>query len=153
MAKYNVPFRKTGGDSVRQLIESICAAANPRRFKIYDLFVTNVAVTPADGPFTFTVKRVTGSATGTSVTPTAVDPGDTDPAELLAEDLITADHASFAAGTVVMRRAVNGRAALRFSTVPGSELIAAATASNGLSLGLIDVSTSQFDGDVNLDEL
>jgi hypothetical protein len=70
------------------------------------------------------------------------------------EHLITADHASFNSSPVTLgRKPVNGRASLRFSTAPRCEFIFAATASNGASIGTSDASGSQFEGDVNFEEI
>lgn len=152
MPKYVVAFTKLGSDNVRQLVEALADATTPGRLKLHDAFVANVAAVPLDTAQRFVIRRVTGSATGTSLTPRPVDPADR-AALFDAEHLITADHSSFnTTPTEVMRRPVNGRASLRWTAAPGCEIVTPATASEGLSLGLSDQSTSLFEGELVIEE-
>lgn len=149
MAKYAVPFTK-GAANVLQLMEALADATTPRRGKLYD-FNVGCTTTPADAVFDYVIRRVTGSATGSAVTPNPLDPADA--ASLFdAEDTITADAASFAAGTLLDRVPLNHRATFRWVASPGGELVWPATASNGLSIGLSAASTNTFSGKAHIEE-
>ena len=76
-----------------------------------------------------------------------------DPVALFdAKHLITADPASFAAGTEVLRVPLNHRATFRWIANPGEELVWPATATNGLGLGVTAASILTFSGSVNVNE-
>jgi hypothetical protein len=149
MPRYAAPFTKTGSDSVLQIVE-VLSSATVQRTKWYS-FVVGCTATPADALFNYVVRRVTGSATGTSLTPNPLDPSDA-ACRGTAEHLITADAASFSAGTEVFRAPCNHRAAYTYYASDGSELVGAATSANGLSLGVGAASTSTFGGTVFFQE-
>lgn len=146
MPRYAAPFTKTGSDSVRQVVE-VLSSATVQRIRCYS-FVIACTTTPADATFTYTMRRVTASATGTSLTPNPLDPNDA-ACRGTSEHLITADHSSFNSSPVELFSApVNHRAAYTFYASDGQELVGAATSGNGLSLGMAAVSTSTFAGTV-----
>lgn len=145
MPRYAAPFTKTGSDSVQQVVE-ILSSATVQRQRWYAFMVANTA-NPADAVFSYIVRRVTASATGTALTPSPLDPNDA-ACRSTSEHLITADHASFGSGAEVFRSPVNQRATLQWQAADGQELVGAATSASGLSLGLGAVSTSTFGGTV-----
>ncbi len=145
MPRYAAPFTKTGADSVQQIVE-VLSSATVQRTKWW-MFVIGNTATPADAVFSYVVRRVTGSATGTALTPNPLDPSDA-ACRGTAEHLITADAASFSTGTELFRAPVNHRATYQWVAADGMELTGAATSANGLSLGLSAVSTSTFGGTV-----
>lgn len=149
MARYAVPFSK-GSANILQVVEVLADATRPRRLKLYDF---NVACTTAadDGVTEYVVRRVTGSATGSSVTPAPLDAADA-ATEFDAKDTVTVDAASFAAGTLLDRIGLNNRASWRWVAAPGSELVGPATASNGLSIGLSAASTKTYSGKALVEE-
>ena len=149
MPRYAAPFTKTGSDNVAQLVE-ILSSATVQRQKWYALIVSCTA-TPADALFSYVVRRVTASATGTSLTPNPIDLQDA-ACRSTAEHLITADHASFASGAELYRAPVNHRATYTLMLSDGMELVGPATSSAGLSLGLGATSTSTFAGTVYFQE-
>ena len=150
MAKYALSYNKTGADSVLEHVEVLADATRPRRGKLYDL-VVSCTTTPADALFQYMVKRVTGSATGTALTPNPLDPADA-ATETDSKHLITADAASYAAGTELLRMPVNHRATFRWVAAPGGELVWPATASNGLGIGVAAASTNTFSGTAHFEE-
>lgn len=150
MPRYAAPFTKTGADSVLQIVE-VLSSATVQRTKWFQFGIKNTGTESADVTFSYVVRRVTGSATGTSLTPNPMDPSDA-ACRGTAEHLITADAGSFAAGTELFRRPINNRATYDWYASEGRELVGAATASNGLSLGVASASTSTFAGTVCFEE-
>ena len=150
MARYAAAWTKTGADSVLQLVEVLADATTPRRSKWYD-FGFGCTATSNDGVHQYIVRRVTGSATGTSLTNRPLDPADA-AALCDTEHLITADAGSFSTGEELYREPLNGRASWRWACSPGGELVGPATASNGLSLGLSAASTSTYSGIIHFEE-
>lgn len=149
MPRYQATFTKTGSDSVRQLME-LLSGATVQRIKVYAFTIG--CVVSADNNFSYVVRRVTGSATGTALTPGKNDPNDA-AARSSAKHLITADHASFnSSPDEVYRAPMNQRATFQWMSSEGRELVSAAVNANGISLGLSAVSTSQFEGTVSLEE-
>lgn len=149
MPRYAATFTKTGSDSVQQLVE-VLSTATVQRQKWY-AFVVACTATPADALFSYLVKRVTASATGTSLTPSPLDLQDA-ACRSTSEHLITADHASFSSGAELFRAPVNHRATYQWMASEGRELVGPATSASGLSLGVGAVSTSTFAGTVNFEE-
>lgn len=150
MPRYGAAFTKTGSDSVLQIVE-VLSSATTQRTKWYHVVVKNTGTESADTTFSYVVRRVTGSATGTSLTPSPLDPSDA-ACRGTAEHLITADAGSFSAGTELARWPVNNRATWQWMASDGAELTGAATSANGLSLGVASASTSTFAGTVNFAE-
>jgi hypothetical protein len=103
------------------------------RPKLYDLIIGCVA-TPADQATKFSVLRFTAAGTeGSGFTPVAIDPND--PAAL-------ADYGcgafgvepTYTANSNVLQISMNQRATIRWVAAPGGELMAPATAANGLGV-------------------
>jgi hypothetical protein len=149
MAAYGIAFTKTGADNVLQHVE-VLSSATVRRIKLFEIDFANTA-TPADNVFAHVLRRVTGSATGTTVTPRPYDPGDA-AALSTAEHLITVDAASFAAGDELYRQPLNARASFRWVASPGREFVGPATSANGFGFGVAAASTSTFAGTLGVEE-
>jgi hypothetical protein len=152
MPRYNVGWTKTGADSVRQLVE-VLSSATVQRMKVFHLVVGNTGTESADVKFNYSMRRVTGSATGTAVTGNPLDPNDA-AHRSAAKHLITADAASFNTGPIEIGGPwpVNNRATWQWMASDGRELVGAAVSANGVSLGLAAVSTSTFAGSVAFEE-
>jgi hypothetical protein len=150
MPRYAAPFTKTGADSVLQIVE-VLSSATVQRTKWWQFIIKNLGTETADVSFSYVIRRVTGSATGTSLTPNPLDPSDA-ACRGTAEHLITADAASFAAGLEVFRAPVNNRATYTMFWADGYEPTGAATSANGLSAGVSSASTSTFAGTVYFQE-
>jgi hypothetical protein len=149
MASYGVTFTKTGSDNMAQLVE-VLSSATVRRIKWFEISWANTA-TPADNLYSYVVRRVTATATGSAVTPA---PYDFDDAAALstAKHLITSDAATFASGAELYREPLNARASFRWVANPGREFVSPKTSGAGLGFGLGAVSTSTFAGSVGIEE-
>lgn len=145
MPRYIAPFTKTGSDSVLQLAE-VLSTATVQRQKWYTLIV-GCTTTPADASFQYVIRRVTASATGTSLTPNPIDLQDA-ACRSTCEHLITADHASFASGAELFRAMCHHRATYTWNAADGQELVGPATSASGLSVGVAAASTAQFSGSI-----
>ncbi len=105
------------------------AAVRPR---ITDIIIGSSG-TPADAAVEWYVQRVTSAGTtpGGSVTPAPLDANE-------AAAVAAANYGIWAAeptaGTLLMQWGINQRATFRWVAAPGYELIAPATANNGISL-------------------
>lgn len=149
MPRYSAPFTKTGSDNVRQIME-ILSQSTVQRTKWY-AFVIGAAAA-ADNVFSYCVRRVTGSATGTALTPSPIDTQDA-ACRAAAKHLITADASSFNTSPVELWRAImNQRATYQWQCSEGKEFVGPATNTNGLSLGLSATSTANFEGAVSFEE-
>lgn len=145
MANFMVKMQRTASATL-DVGSVICGAANPRRFKVYDILVGSEA-TPADNAFLWEIYKRTGTATaGTAPTITPLDESDTDASEMVANQAPTTNGAG---GSVTkLTIPLNQRATFRWVAAPGGELVAPATASNGLAAatptagGLVAVSAS-----------
>lgn len=88
--------------------------------------------TPADQAASWVFKRSTTASTGgTAVTPSPLDPGD--PAAT-ATAMVAPSMSAPTLGVVLYSYAQNLRATFRWVCAPGKELVAPATANNGLTL-------------------
>jgi len=98
---------------------------------IYDL-VAGCVATPADGATAFEVVRTTAVGTEASgFTPTALDPAN--PASLADIGVgVYSVEPTVTANSEILKFSVNQRATFRWVAAPGGELVAPATASNGL---------------------
>lgn len=108
-------------------------SATTVRPKLYDL-VIGCGATPADLATIFHLERFTAVGTeGSGFTPLALDPAD--PAALADYGVgVFAAEPTYTGGAVLMKLALNQRATFRFVAAPGSELVAPATANNGIGL-------------------
>lgn len=130
MARYAIDFHRTA--STTASTGSITAdATRPRRFKLYDLLVGSEA-SPADNPFLWNVQRVTAAGTSTAVVPQPLDPADA-ATEMDAGENHTIEP-TYTAAAILLQIPLNQRATFRWVAAPGGELVAPATASNGLGL-------------------
>ena len=106
------------------------AAVRP---KLYDLMLGSPS-TPADQAASWCIRRsTTASTSGTAVTPTPIDPGD--PASISTAMIAPSMSApTLTAGAFLLQWAQNLRATFRWVAAPGKELVAPASANNGLTL-------------------
>jgi hypothetical protein len=96
---------------------------------LYDLLIGSTA-TPADNALELIVKRFTVAGTTTSFTPVALDPGD--PASLAASGFTATVEPTYTSNALLLRICVNQRATFRWVARDRSEILAPATAANGL---------------------
>jgi hypothetical protein len=115
------------------------AAVRP---KLYDLMLGSPS-TPADQAASWCIRRSTTASTGgTAVTPVSIDPGD--PASITTAMVSPSMSApTLTAGLFLLQWAQNLRATFRWVAAPGKEIIAPASANNGLTM-LNTVLTSAF---------
>ncbi len=130
MGAYAIDFQRTGSTSAST--GSITAdATRPRRFKVFDAIFGSEA-SPADNPFLWRVARVTAAGTSTGVTPQPLDPADA------ATEMDAGENHSieptYTAGQILLHVPLNQRATFRWVASPGKELVAPATASNGVGI-------------------
>lgn len=108
------------------------------RPKVYDIIIGSDD-TPADQANQFAVQRNTTNGTGgTSVTPEPLDPLTAAASSTSTRGTYTTDP-TITASTELLLIPLNQRATFRWVAAPGSELIAIATASNGV---IIEVQTA-----------
>lgn len=123
------------------------------RPRLYDIIVGTVA-TPADLAVLFAVIRTTAVGTeGSGFTPTALDPGS--PASLCDIGVgVFGAEPTKTANSEVLHIPMNQRASFRWVAAPGGELIAPATADNGLCLQTESVSsgTTAYDSSLHWNE-
>jgi len=110
----------------------IVSAATVRP-KLYDLMLGSPS-TPADQAASWAIRRSTTASTGgTAVTPVAIDPAD--PASLAAAMVAPSMSApTLTAGLFLLVWSQNLRATFRWVAAPGKEIVAPATAANGLTM-------------------
>lgn len=127
-------FGQSGSVAVgtnKALLNLISAATI--RPSIFDVVVSSVA-SPADTTTAFQIVRTTAVGTeGSGFTPTALDPAD--PASLadIGQGVYGAEPTK-TASSAVLSFSVYQRATFRWVAFPGGELVAPATANNGLCL-------------------
>lgn len=104
------------------------------RPKLYE-FLIGVGATPVDNATLFHLERFTAPGTeGSGFTPVAIDPAN---AGLELADYGTGLYSvepTYTANAILQKLALNQRATFRWIAAPGKELIAPATASNGIGL-------------------
>jgi len=124
----------------------IVSAATVRP-RLYDLMLGSPS-TPADQAASWVIKRSsTASTGGTAVTPSPIDPAD--PPSLSAA-MVAPSMSAPTLGVVLLQWAQNLRATFRWVAAPGKELVAPATAANGLTL-LNPVLTGAFNVSFSLE--
>ena len=109
------------------------------RPKLYD-FTLGSDATPADNSAEYVVQRSTAAGTSTAVTPQLLDP-------LTSAAVSTAGEAhsaepTYTANAILWQNAVNQRATYRWVAAPGGELVATATAANGMGFQVIGIAGS-----------
>lgn len=96
-----------------------------------DIIISSNA-TPADNSSEWQVLRYTAAGTSTAVTPTALDSGD--PAATATCGKNHSAEPTYSPTVPILDIAHNQRATFRWVAAPGEEIIAPATAANGLGL-------------------
>lgn len=130
MANYAVDLQRTASTSAS--VGSVTAdATRPRRFKLYELNIGSEA-SPADNNFLWRVQRCTAAGTSTGVTPFPLDPADA-ATEMDAGENHTVEP-TYTSSAILLHLPLNQRATFRWVAAPGGELVAPATASNGLGV-------------------
>ncbi len=103
------------------------------RPRLYELLVSSVA-TPADVATRFHVERLTAVGTeGSGFSPVPLDPNSPAAAADYGVGVYSVEP-SYTPGGVLLNFSLNQRATFRWVAAPGGELLAPATASNGLGL-------------------
>lgn len=122
------------GSSLKTGITVIGATVRPRVFDV----IIGCNATPADQSAQYAVTRFTaaGTTAASAPTPTALDPGDT-AAVSTAGWTHSAEPTYAATGSNLLLIDLNQRATFRYVASPGMELIAPATAANGLGARLV----------------
>jgi hypothetical protein len=130
MARYSVTMQRTASATL-DVGSVINAAASPRRFELFDIFMGSEA-TPGDFAFLYTVNKRTGAATGGTAPAVApLNDSDTIASTLVANQ---APSANGAGSGVKLSIPLNQRATFRWVAAPGSEIVSPATTSNGYSI-------------------
>jgi hypothetical protein len=109
----------------------VVGATSAVRPAVYEINISSNA-TPADNSSEWQALRFTAAGTSTSVTPVAFDSGD--PA---ATSVCGKNHTvepTYSPAVSLLDVAINQRATYRWVAVPGSEMLAPATAANGIGL-------------------
>lgn len=120
----------TGTVGTNKSIIGVTSAATIRPAVSY--MTTGCSATPADLAGRYVVARFTAAGTSTAVTPLALDTGD--PASLAAGGSNHSVEPTYTAGGILLQFGLNQRATFQWYAVPGAELMAPATASNGIGL-------------------
>lgn len=132
MANFAVNMTRTASATLS--VGSLTAAAsNPRRYKLFDWVFGSAEAAPADGNSLWQIQRCTTAGTaGANPTPQSLDPGDTVAATTVCGQAHTTDP-TLTANAILASIGLNQRATFRWVPAPGKELIAPATASNGMA--------------------
>jgi hypothetical protein len=134
--------RYTGNGSAASGANKTCLnliSASTIRPALYDIVIGCVA-TPADSSVKWHVQRTTAVGTeGSGFTPVALDPGD--PSSLADYAVAHSSEPTYTANAVLLQISMNQRNTFRWVAAPGGELIAPATANNGLGCKTSSVST------------
>lgn len=126
--RVGVKFTRTASSTL-DVGSVIAAAANPRRFQLYD-FVIGSDAAPADNPYLWEIYKRTGTATaGSAPTSSVLDQSDTVATTLVFNQAPTTNGSG--GSTAIFGVPLNQRASFRWVCQPGSELVCPATASNG----------------------
>jgi len=126
--KYSVICNDNNGAAPQSLVN--LTGATTVRPRIYEFNVGSVA-TPGDQAALVVINRSTTAGTGTAATP---QPLDNQEIAAATTALIALSAEPTNAGTFQYQTPLNQRASWRFVAAPDSEIIGAATASNGLLL-------------------
>lgn len=109
-------------------------SASTVRPRLYDILI-GAAGTPEDKYSLFCVKRYTAAGTSTPFTPMALDPAD--PAALASIGSNHTVEPTYTANSQLLTLPLNARSTVRWVASDGGELVAPATAANGLGLSFI----------------
>jgi hypothetical protein len=141
---YSVSGPNATGTANKTLVTVVSTTAV--RPRLFDLTIGN-SQTPADQAAQYAVTRFTAAGTaGSAPTPNPLDPGDT--AGVATAGITHSAEPTYAA-TTLLRINLNQRATFRWVASPGFELIAPATAANGLGMYLVSATaTMASDGTI-----
>lgn len=114
-------------------------SATTVRPRLYEIVIGS-AGTPEDTYSLFRVKRYTAAGTATAFTPIALDPAD--PAALAAIGSNHTVEPTYTANSQLLTIPMNARSTVRWVAADGGELVAPATAANGLGLSFITTSAT-----------
>lgn len=130
---YGVVFDNIAAQNSATVPQAQIVATAAVRPKIYD-FVIGSPSTPTDYAASWLLRRSTTASTGgTAVVPAAIDPAD--PVCLTTAMIAPSMSApTLTAAMTLLQFALNQRATFRWVAAPGKELIAPATANNGIVL-------------------
>ena len=126
MAKYFAGFNDTA-DTTNLTGHLDVDATTVRRFKVYDWNV-GCEGAAADNPFLWRILRISGAVTSSAVTPSPLDPADAAALTDAGENVTS----NPTLGVELAQVALNQRNTYRWQASPGSELVAPATAGNGM---------------------
>ena len=124
--RYSITLSTVNTAGVTAAVLTSAATVRPA---MYDLLIGCTA-TPADNAMNLDVKRFTAAGTTTAWTPIALDPAD--PASLTASGYTATVEPTYTANAVLLRIGVNQRATFRWVARDRSEILAPATAANGM---------------------
>lgn len=132
MAKFSFLAQRTASTTL-SVGALTAAASSPRRFRCYEIDFGSEA-SPADNPFLWQVQRCTTAGTaGSSFTPVTLDPGDSIASTVVGGVAHSVDP-TVTASAFLLTIPLNQRATYQWRANPGSELVVAATASNGFAI-------------------
>ena len=135
---YSVSGPNASGSATKSLVTII--AATTVRPRLFDIILGSQA-SPADQAAQYAVTRFTAVGTaGSNPTPLPVDPGDV--ASTATAGISHSVEPTYTASTDVLSISLNQRATFRWVASPGFELVAPATATNGLGLRLVAATTA-----------
>lgn len=126
--KYALSVGVTNTVSVTQVTLIATSAIRP---SLYDLLISSAAA-PADNAANYQVKRFTAAGTTTALTPQALDEGD--PAATATAGSNATVEPTYTANAILLNLSANQRTTARWLARDGGELVAPATAANGLGL-------------------
>lgn len=137
MAKYAATGRRASGTNLTVLTVGN-PGSGPKRARLFELQLSS-RDTPVDQALNFAVLRATALGTSTAVTPEKFDPADA-AAVMLAGEAHSAEP-TYTAGSELIDQAFNLKAIFRFVTAPEWGFVIPATASNGLGVRSLAVSS------------
>lgn len=145
MARYHVHGQDT--NTAATTIINLVGAATVRP-KIYDMIMGSDA-TPADNAAEYVLQRTTAVGTeGSGFTPVPLDPLTV--AATSDAGVAHSGEPTYTANAVLLEWAQNQRATYRWVAAPGGELIATATANNGIGCQVIGIAGSAVNMNVTL---
>ena len=128
MSRYAFTCLQSVNTTTPKTIAELLGAATVR-WNLYDILM-GASGTPADNALVYDLIRITATGTGTTVTGEPLDPGDPT-ALVLGEEDTTIEPTT--AGIALIEIPVNLRASYRWIAAPGSEIVVAAVAGEGLA--------------------
>lgn len=134
--RYSINGSRTLGSNVTVLGLTSTAAIKP---EIIYLCLGSVG-TPADNAAEYRLNRYTAAGTSTAVTPQALDPGS--PAATASAGENHSAEPTYTSGAVLWRSAKNMRPTLQVYFQEGAGIVLPATASNGVGLLNVSVTTA-----------